>query len=75
MKKKNFTESPEQLALRKEKERKELLRWQKEQQKPKNKGYLWYTMVILAMIYVVDEITEPTGPPAPPAPAPPFPCP
>lgn len=61
MAKKFVAETPEQLAIRKEKERRERMHWEKEQQRPKNKGYIWYTMAILAMIYVVDEITALIG--------------
>ena len=61
MKKKTVTETPEQLALRKEKEHREIQRWEREQQRPKTKGYIWYTMAILALIYVVDEITALIG--------------
>lgn len=61
MKKKNTPETPEQMCIRKEKERRELARWEREQQRPKTKGYIWYTMAILAMIYVVDEITALIG--------------
>ena len=61
MKKKTVAETPEQLSARKERERRELERWEREQQRPKTKGYIWYTMAILAMIYVVDEITALIG--------------
>ena len=61
MKKKIVLETPEQVSARKEKERRELARWEREQQRPKTKGYIWYTMAILAMIYVVDEITALIG--------------
>jgi cytochrome c-type biogenesis protein CcmH/NrfG len=53
MKKKIVLETPEQLSARKEKERRELARWEREQQRPKTKGYIWYTMAILAMIYAI----------------------
>jgi hypothetical protein len=53
MKKKIILETPEQLFARKEKERGEFARWEREQQRPKTKGYIWYTMAILAMIYAI----------------------
>ena len=61
MAKKAVCETPQQLELRKAKERRELARWEREQQRPKSRGYIWYTMAILAMIYVVDEITALIG--------------
>lgn len=61
MAKKTVIETPEQLSRRRDKEYRELQRWEKELQRPKNKGYIWYTMAILAMIYVVDEITALIG--------------
>src|SRR5574344_1135244 len=63
----------EQMALEKEKakkakveakeikrsaaEKKELARLEKEKAKPKRKTYFWYLIVILCLIYIVDEVT------------------
>ena len=41
MKKKVILETPDQLSARKEKERRKLARWEREQQRPKTKGYIW----------------------------------
>ena len=40
MKKKTIAETPEQLSARKERERRELARWEREQQRLKTKGYI-----------------------------------
>ena len=38
-------------------EKKELARLEKEKAKPKRKTYFWYLIVILCLIYIVDEVT------------------
>jgi MFS family permease len=35
---------------------KELAKWQKEKARPKRPGYLWYLMLILTLVYIVDEV-------------------
>lgn len=55
------TETPEKQALRKEREAKELQRRRLELQKKRPKGYLWYLLVVLSIVYIVDEITSAMG--------------
>src|SRR5574344_1955147 len=38
------------------KDQKELAKWQKEKARPKRSGYLWYLMLILTLVYIVDEV-------------------
>jgi MFS family permease len=38
------------------KNQKELAHWQKEKAKAKHPGYLWYLMLVLALVYIVDEV-------------------
>jgi MFS family permease len=35
---------------------KELAKWQKEKARPKRSTYLWYLMLILTLVYIVDEV-------------------
>jgi MFS family permease len=35
---------------------KELIKWQKQKARPKKSGYLWYLMLILTLVYIVDEV-------------------
>jgi MFS family permease len=35
---------------------KELAKWQKEKARPKRKTYLWYLMLILTLVYIIDEV-------------------
>jgi MFS family permease len=39
-----------------ERDQKELARWQKEKARPKHAGYLWYLMLVLTLVYIVDEV-------------------
>ncbi len=55
------TLTPEKLAAQKTREAKELARCQKELSRKKPKGYLWYLLVILSIVYIVDEITSAMG--------------
>lgn len=48
--------SPEKFALKKQKEAKELAKWQAVKAKPKPKGYLIYMFLVCAVINIVDEI-------------------
>lgn len=38
------------------KAQKELLKWQKEKARPKHSFYLWYLMLVLTLVYIVDEV-------------------
>ncbi len=49
---------PEKKALRKEKE---LRYWKKQQARPKGNTYFWYLVLIIALIYAVDEIASQIG--------------
>lgn len=55
------TQTPEQLAARKAREAKELQRRRLELQKKRPKGYLWYLLVVLSIVYIVDEVTSAMG--------------
>lgn len=55
------TQTPEQLAVRKAREAKELQRRRLELQKKRPKGYLWYLLVVLSIVYIVDEVTSAMG--------------
>jgi MFS family permease len=54
-------ETPEKLALRKAREAKELLKRKQQLQKKRSKGYLWYLLVVLSIVYIVDEVTSAMG--------------
>ena len=54
-------ETPEKLAARKAREARELERRKKELGKKAPKGYLWYLLVVLSIVYIVDEITSAMG--------------
>ena len=45
----------------KEREQRELLRRRKEHDRPKTVGYLWYLMIVLSIVYIVDEIASNIG--------------
>ncbi|MBQ7859774.1 MAG: MFS transporter [Faecalibacterium sp.] len=55
------TETPQKHSARKAREAAELARRQKEQNRSTPKGYLWYLLVILSIVYIVDEITSAMG--------------
>ena len=55
------TETPEKLATRKLREAKELQRRKLQLQKKRPKGYLWYLLVVLSIVYIVDEVTSAMG--------------
>lgn len=42
------------LQKRKEKEQKELRKWEQELQKLQEKGYLWYVIFVVAIVYLAD---------------------
>lgn len=54
-------ESEAKRAARKAREARELERRQKQLQKKHPKGYLWYLLVVLSIVYIVDEITSSMG--------------
>lgn len=55
------TETPEKQTARKLREAKELQRRKLQLQKKRPKGYLWYLLVVLSIVYIVDEITSAMG--------------
>ncbi len=55
------TETESQRTARKQREQKELLRRRKELDRPSPKGYLVYLLVVLSIVYIVDEITSAMG--------------
>lgn len=55
---KTKTLSPEKLQKRQVKQDKELAYWKKQQSRPKSKTYFWYLVLIIALIYAVDEIAS-----------------
>jgi len=54
-------ETEEHKLLRKEKEAKEIAKWEKEKAKPKLKGYMAYFCLIITIVYIVDEVTTQIG--------------
>ena len=54
-------ETPEKLAQRKRREERELQRRQSQLQIQRPKGYLVYLLVVLSIVYIVDEITSAMG--------------
>lgn len=52
------TESEKQIASRRAKEVKELAKWERIQAQPKSKYYFPILMVVIAVIYIMDEITS-----------------
>ena len=53
--------SAEKLAKLQQKKQKELAYWQKQQARPKGKTYFWYLVLIISLIYAVDEIASQIG--------------
>lgn len=49
--------SDEKALKRQLRNQKELTRLQKEKARPKNKAYFWYLLLILTLIYIIDEVT------------------
>ena len=49
-------EMPEKKAARKLQEQKELLKWRKEQARPKRKFYLVYLLVVLSLVFIMDSV-------------------
>ncbi len=50
--------SPEKLQKREMRKVKELAYWEKQKTRPKGKTYFWYLVLIIALIYAVDEIAS-----------------
>ncbi len=53
--------SPEKLVKLQQKREKELRYWKKQQARPRSKTYFWYLVLIIALIYAVDEIASQIG--------------
>lgn len=53
--------TPEKLQKAQLKKEKEIRRWEKQQARPKGKTYFWYLVLIIALIYAVDEIASQIG--------------
>ena len=53
--------SPEKLAKKQLRKEKELRYWEKQKARPKGNTYFWYLVLIIAMIYAVDEIASQIG--------------
>ncbi len=53
--------TPEKLEKLQLKKEKEIRRWEKQQARPKGKTYFWYLVLIIALIYAVDEIASQIG--------------
>jgi len=54
-------ETEEQKQKRKLKEAKEIAKWEKEKAKPKFPGYMLYFVIIITIVYIVDEVTTQMG--------------
>lgn len=55
------TLSPEKLAKNQLRKEKEIAYWEKQKARPKGKTYFWYLVLIIALIYAVDEIASQIG--------------
>lgn len=53
--------SPEKLAKKQLRKEKELQYWEKQKARPKGNTYFWYLVLIIALIYAVDEIASQIG--------------
>lgn len=53
--------SPEKLAKQQLRKEKEIKYWERQKARPKGKTYFWYLVLIIAMIYAVDEIASQIG--------------
>lgn len=58
---KNKILSPEKKAKLQQKKARELAYWKKQQARPKGKTYFWYLVLIISLIYAVDEIASQIG--------------
>ncbi len=59
MKTKEMT--PEKMAKIAAKREKEIAKWEKQKARPKSNTYFWYLVLIIALIYAVDEIASQIG--------------
>ncbi len=50
--------TPEQLRKANERKQKEIKKWEKQKARPKGNTYFWYLVLIIALIYAVDEIAS-----------------
>ena len=50
--------TPEQLQRANLRKEKEIKKWEKQKARPKGKTYFWYLVLIIALIYAVDEIAS-----------------
>ena len=50
--------TPEQLRKANERKEKEIKKWEKQKARPKGNTYFWYLVLIIALIYAVDEIAS-----------------
>lgn len=57
----NKTYSPEKLQKIQLRREKEIAKWEKQQARPKSNTYFWYLVLIIALIYAVDEIASQIG--------------
>ena len=48
----------DKLAKRKAKEQREIERWERELERPRGAGYLWYVVFVVAIVYLADEIAS-----------------
>ncbi len=53
--------SPEKMAKKQLRKEKELKYWEKQKARPKGNTYFWYLVLIIALIYAVDEIASQIG--------------
>lgn len=58
---KNKILTPEKKAKLQQKKQRELAYWKKQQARPKGKTYFWYLVLIISLIYAVDEIASQIG--------------
>lgn len=54
-------ETAAQKTKRIESEKKQLAHWEKEKTKPKRKTYVWYILLVLALVQLVDEVATSIG--------------
>ena len=50
--------TPEQLRKANERKEKEIKKWEKQKARPKGNTYFWYLVLIIALIYAMDEIAS-----------------
>ncbi len=53
--------SPEKMAKKQLRKEKEIAYWEKQKARPKSNAYFWYLVLIIALIYAVDEIASQIG--------------